>query len=79
MTDDLEIQYGTSSKQHQAICVISSSYVNSNLSYSPETVKLGCDLCDLDLWPLTLTFCMDLTLVIGYNAWQFHDDTMMGT
>ena len=24
-------------------------------------VKLGCDLCDLDLWPLTLTFCMDVT------------------
>ena len=29
---------------------------DSNWSYSPETVKLGCDLCDLDLWPLTLTF-----------------------
>ena len=37
--------------------------MNSNWSYSPETVKLGCDLCDLDLCPLTLTFCMDLTLV----------------
>ena len=61
LTDDLEKQQGTSSKQHQALCIISSSYVNSNLSYSPETVKLGCDLCDLDLWSLTLTFCMDLT------------------
>ena len=77
--DDLEKQKGTSSKQHQAICLISSSYVNSNWSYSPETVKLGCDLCDLDLWPLTLSFCMDLTLVIGNNSWKFHDDTMMGT
>ena len=28
---------GTSPKQHQAICIISSSYVNSNWSYSPET------------------------------------------
>ena len=45
------------------------------MSYSPETVKLGCDLCDLDLWPLTLIFCMDLTLVIGNNSWKFHDDT----
>ena len=27
--------------------------------------KLGLDLCDLDLWPLTLAFCMDLTCVIG--------------
>ena len=61
------------------MCIISLSYVNSNLSYSSETVKLGCDLCDLDLSPLTLTFCMDLTLVIGKNSWKFNDDTMMGT
>ena len=79
LTDDLEKQQDASSKQHQAFCIISSSYVNSNLSYSPETVKFGCDLCDLDLWLLTLTFCMDLTLVIGNHSWKFHDDTMMGT
>ena len=42
-------------------------------------VKLGRDLCDLDLWPLTLTFCTDVTFVIGNNFWKFHDDTMMGT
>ena len=36
-------------------------------------------LCDLDLWPLTSTFCMDLASVIGNNSWKFHDDTMMGT
>ena len=53
--------------------------MNSNWSYSPETVKLGVDLCDIDLWPLTLTFCMDVTFVIGNNSWKFHDDTMMGT
>ena len=41
-------------RQHQAICFISSSYVNSNLSYSPEKVKFCCDLCDLDLWSMTL-------------------------
>ena len=41
--------------------------------------NLGRDLCDLDLWPLTLTFCMDLTLVQCDNSWKFHDDTMMGT
>ena len=63
----------------QALYIISSSYVNSNWSYSPETVMLGCDLCDLDLWSLTMTFCMDLTMVIGNNSWKFHDDTMMGT
>ena len=63
----------------QALCIISSSYVNSNWSYSTETVKLGFDLCELDLWPLTLNFCMDLTLFIANNSWKFHDDTMMGT
>ena len=41
--------------------------------------KLGVELCDLDLWPLTLTFCMDITSDHGNNSWKFHDDTMMGT
>ena len=63
--DDLEKQQGTSHKQHQAICIIPSSYMNSNFSYSPETAKLGYDLCDLDLWPMTLTFYMIITSVIG--------------
>ena len=53
--------------------------MNSILSYSPETAKLGCDLCDIDFWPLTLTFCMHLPVVIGNNSWTFHDDTIMGT
>ena len=53
--------------------------MDSNWSYSPETVKLSCDLCDHDLWPLTLTFCMDVTFVTGNNSWKFHDDRMMGT
>ena len=74
LTDDHEKQQGTSPKHYQAICIISLSYLNSNWSYSPETVKLGCDLCDLDLWPLTWTFCMDVTSVTGNNSWKFHDD-----
>ena len=49
LTYDLEKQQGTSSQQHQTIWIIS-SYVNSNWSYSPETAKLDCDLCDLDIW-----------------------------
>ena len=28
---------------------------------------------------VTLTFCMDITFVIGNNSWKFGDDTMMGT
>ena len=63
----------------QALCIISSSYMNSNWSYIPETAKLGYDLCDFDLWPMTLTFCMDITSVIGNNSWKFRDDTMMET
>ena len=43
------------------------------LELQPETAKLGFDLRDLDLWLLTLTFCMDLTSVIGNNSWMFHD------
>ena len=42
-------------------------------------VKLCFDLCDLDIWPVNLTFCMDLTLVIGNKFWKFHDDAMMET
>ena len=38
--------------------------------------KLGFDHCDPDLWPLTLTFCMDITFVIGNNSWKFDDMKM---
>ena len=41
--------------------------------------KLGFDLCGLDLWPLTLDFCIDITIVSGNNSWNGHDDTMAGT
>ena len=79
LTDDLEEQLGTSSKQHHALCIISSPYVNSTWSYSPEMAKCGHDLCDLDLWPRTLVFCMDIMSVNGNNSWKFQDDTMTGT
>ena len=46
------------------MCINSSSYVNSNWSYSPETVKLGCDLCDLDLWPWPFAWTLLWSLVI---------------
>ena len=32
---------------------------------------LGFDLCDLALWALTLTFCIDITFVIGNHSWNF--------
>ena len=45
-------------KHYQAICTISSSYVNSNWSYSPETPNLGqirrfWEPCDLEIWRMT--------------------------
>ena len=33
----------------------------------------------LELFVWNLTFCMDLTFVIGNNNRKFHDGTMMGT
>ena len=36
--------------------------MNSNWSYSPETVKLGCGLCDLDLWPFAWTLPWSLVI-----------------
>ena len=43
---------------------LSPSFVNSKWSYGPETVKLSCDFCDLDLWPLTFAWTSHLSLVI---------------
>ena len=38
--------------------------MNSNWSYSPETVKLGRDLCDLDLWPWPFAWTLPWSMVI---------------
>ena len=38
------------------------AYVNSNWRYSPETAKLGFDLCDLDLWPFAWTPLLSLVI-----------------
>ena len=60
----------------------SSSFVYhfiAKCEFGPETAKWGHGLCDLDLWPMTLTFCMDITSAIDNNSWKFRDDTMMGT
>ena len=57
--DDLEKQQGTSSILCQALCIISKASVNSNLSYSPETLNSGqiedyFVWCDLEIWRMTL-------------------------
>ena len=41
LTDDLAKQKGTFSMPLQALCIISYPLVNSNLSYSPETLNSG--------------------------------------
>ena len=61
----------------QAMCMISLPYANSNLSYSPETAKLGIDLCDLDLWPWPFEWTSLLSMVITPEnfvmiRWQEH-------
>ena len=50
--------------------------MNSNWSCCPERAKWGHDLCDVELWPLTFTFCIDTTLVNGNNSWKFRCDTI---
>ena len=45
----------------------------------PNWGKICFELCDLDLWPLTLYFCMDIMSVNCYNSRKFGDDTMRGT
>ena len=45
----------------------------------PNWGKIYFDLCDLDLCPLTLTFCMNTTNVNGNNSWKFRDDPTRGT
>ena len=56
LPDDLAKQEGTSSMLLQALCIISYPLVNSNLSYSPETLNSGqnqrfFEPCDLEnLW-----------------------------
>ena len=78
LMDDLEKQKRTSPKQHQALCIISASYVNSNWSYGPETAKLGLIFVILtfDLWPWPFAWASLLSLVITENflmiRWSCH-------
>ena len=77
LKEDLEKQYGTSSKHHQAVCIISLPYVNSNWSYGQETAKWGHDICDLDLdlWPFAWTSHMSIVVSLEnfrMTRWQEH-------
>ena len=59
LMDDLEKWQGTSSILHQALCIFSNPSVNSNWSYSPETLQTGQNWrffvpCDLEIRWMTL-------------------------
>ena len=72
--------YATSNFMHYFIAI--RAVQNRVTVRKPQIwVKIGdfSVLFDLDPWPLTLTFCMDITSVIGNHSWTFHDDAMMGT
>ena len=45
----------------------------------PNWGKICFNLCDLDLWSLTLAFCMGITFINGNNCWKFHHDLMTET
>ena len=45
----------------------------------PNWDKISFYLCDLHLWPMTLTFCMEIPSKNGNNCWKFDDDTMRET
>ena len=54
-----KIFYTTSFILHQALCIISNPSMNSNWSYSPETLNSGQNWqffvsCDLEIWWMTL-------------------------
>ena len=58
LMDEFKKQTGTSLNHYQAICIISSTYVHSNWSYSPETSNLGqirrfLVTLDLEIWRMT--------------------------
>ena len=81
LIDDLANQQGTSSILHQALCIISNPSVQSNLSYSPETLNSGQNprffvQRDLEIWQMTLKnnrahllFCFMLCASFHSHQW----------
>ena len=74
----LEI-WQTTLKTFGHLSYATSSFVHHFITISEYNLELVFDLCDLDLWLLTLIYCMDITSVNGNPSLKFHDDMMMGT
>ena len=70
--------YDSSSFVHNliAICVVKTGV---SVQKSPNLGKISFELFDLAFWPLTLTFCMDITFDNDNYFWKFHDDMMTQT
>ena len=70
--------YTTSSFVHNfvAICEFKNEV---SVRKSQNLGRICFELFDLDLSPLTLTFCMDIPFVNDNYSWKFHDDMMRGT
>ena len=64
---------------HFKLCVLFRSHlwIQTGVTVWKRSIwgKICLDLCDLDHWPLTLTYCMDN----GNHSWEFHDDMMKRT
>ena len=58
--------YATSSFVHHSVAICEFKLELWSRK-SPKWGKIYFDLRDLDLWPLTLTFCMDITFINGNN------------
>ena len=68
--------YATSSFVHHFVAIdeFKLELQSGRLSWLMTSVNLT-----FHLWPTTLTFCMDITSVIGNNSWKIRDDAMRGT
>ena len=71
--------YATSSFVHHFVAIVEFKLELQSGNAEFGSIRQSFYLCDLDLWPLTSTFSMDVTSAIGNNSWKFYDDTMMGT
>ena len=58
---------------HCKLCVLLHSHMWIQTGVTPQKRpnwgKIRFDLCDLDLWPLTLNVHMDMTFINGNNSW----------
>ena len=81
LMDDLEKLQGISSSLHETLSIISNLSMNSNMSYSPETLNLGkirrfFVLCVLEIWWMTfknnrapLLCCLKLCASFHSHQW----------